>query len=166
MAPPEVVEAVRQDYLSAVRWLHESVLHPWSQQWNTAPSYLSGTYLKRYQEILKLHRMGSAPRYVGVLRCAHELEVRHFSDDGERCLIVDWQSARRMATYHQSTQERLLTQDLGDGTIVYTMAFDKQLRCWKIDAFIQELPANWKSSAQIRNSRLLSAFPPSIGRDS
>ncbi|MBC7870963.1 MAG: hypothetical protein H7Y09_09010, partial [Chitinophagaceae bacterium] len=126
MAPEEVVNAVREDYLAITRWLQESMGHDWAQQWAAAPLYLSGVCLKRHQEILKHYRLGKFPRYKGVLRCLHQVEVRHFSEEGERCLVVDRQTSRRMATYDYWTQTRLTTQDLGDGTVVYEMAYDKQ----------------------------------------
>lgn len=163
MAPDEVVQAVLHDYMSVMRWLPESGLKDWSTQWAGAPDYLSGLCLKRHQEVLKQYRMGRPPRYTGVLRCVHRPQVRHFSEDGERCLIVDHQTSRRMATYDYWSHVRLNTQDLGDGTLVYEMAYDKQARRWKLDRFIQELPAGWqKSSGRLQ---LLSVLPPSAGRD-
>jgi hypothetical protein len=165
MAPDDVVNAVREDYLAMTRWLQDSMAHDWAKQWSAAPLYLSGVQLKRHQEILKHYRLGKAPRYNGVLRCLHQVEVRHFSEDGERCLVVDRQTSRRMATYDYWTQTRLTTQDLGDGTIVYEMAYDKQTQRWKVDAFVQELPLGWKTSSKTRRIKLLSALPPVIGRD-
>lgn len=168
MAPDTVRRRVHEDFLAAMRWLPESMLHDWSRQWNTAPHFLSGAMLKRHQEILKRYQLGKVPRYTGVLRSTHQVEVRHFSDDGERCLVIDRQTARRMATYDYRTGQRIMTQDLGDGVVVYEMAYDKHANCWKIDRTIQELPAGW-SSRDGRHVRsridLLSALPPSIGRD-
>jgi hypothetical protein len=165
MAPDDIVKMVQEDYLAAVRWLPESMLQEWSQQWNSAPYYLSGLYLKRHQEILKHYQMGRPPRYTGILRCVHEVEVRQFSDDGERCLIIDHQTDRRMATYDFWTQSRVNTQDLGDSTVVYEMAYDKQVKRWKIDRFVQDLPAGWRTGGQLKRVHLLSALPPVSGRD-
>jgi hypothetical protein len=164
MAPEKIVEAVRSDYLAAMRWLPESMLYDWSQQWSAAPEYLSGLYLKRHQEILQRYHAGQLLQYVGVMRCVHQVEVRQFSDDGERCLLIDQQTSRRMATYDYWTQQRLNTQDIGDCVIVYEMAYDKQANRWKIDRFVQELPTGWRRASS-RRLRLLSVLPPSVGRD-
>ncbi|GAB4518636.1 MAG: hypothetical protein OHK0046_26510 [Anaerolineae bacterium] len=165
MAPEDVVQMVLNHYTETMRWLPESMLRDWSSQWADAPHHFSGQALKRHQEILKQYRLGRAPRCVGVLRCDHHPEVRHFSDDGERCLVIDKQAARRMATYDYWTHVRLNTQDLGDAAIVYEMMYDKQDRRWKIDRFIQELPVGWRSGKASQHLRLLTALPPTIGRD-
>jgi hypothetical protein len=165
MAPDEVVNRVHENYLAAMRWLHESMLQDWSLQWTGAGEHLSGPALHRHQEILKHYVIRKPQRYIGVLRCSHQVEVRHFSEDGERCLIVDRQSSRRMATYDYWTKTRLTTQDLGDGTLVYEMAYDRQSRSWKVDAYIQELPLGWGANAKTNRIRPLTALPPSMGRD-
>lgn len=166
MAPDNVVKAAKDDYLTTMRWLPESMLHSWSQQWASAPYYLSGLALKRHQEILKHYKTGKPTRYQGIMRCIHNAEVRHFSEDGERCLIIDHQASRRMATYDYETHIRLNTQDLGDATVVYEMVYDKQAGRWKVDRYIQELPIGWRSTSNKKSRvRLLSALPPSIGRD-
>jgi hypothetical protein len=163
MAPENVVEAVSRDYLAAMRWLQESVLGHWTHQWSTAPSFLSGAYLRRYQAILMDYRARGAPRCVGVLRADHHIDVRHFSEDGQQCLVIDHQAGRRMATYDSRTLERLHTQDLGDSTVVYQMRYDTEEQRWKIDNFVQELPLGWGS--RTRHIRLLSTLPAAVGRD-
>ncbi|MFN8376728.1 MAG: hypothetical protein U0694_28125 [Anaerolineae bacterium] len=163
MAPENVVEDVNRDYLAAMRWLQESVLGQWGQQWSAAPAFLSGAYLRRYQAILMDYRARGVPRCLGVLRADHHIDVRHFTEDGKRCLVVDYQVGRRMATYHSRTLTRLHTQDLGDTTVVYQMAYDAESRRWKIENFVQELPLGWGSRA--RHIRLLSALPETVGRD-
>ncbi len=165
MAPDEVVAQVRSDYLSASRWQQDNMLSGWQPQWSTAPLYLSGPFLKRFQTILMQHRSARGPRVVGVLRADHHISIRCFSEDGEHCLVVDEQSQRRMATYDVRTQSRVLTQDLGDGAVVYGMAYDSVDRRWKISEFVQELPVGWarlRSSSRIRE---LSAIPTTVGRD-
>ncbi|MDX1993783.1 MAG: hypothetical protein SF029_15450, partial [bacterium] len=101
----------------------------------------------------------------GILRCIHQVEVRHFSEDGERCLVIDRQTSRRMATYDYLNRSRVTTQDLGDGTVVYEMVYDKQGQRWKVNAFIQELPLGWESASKRKRIRLHSVLPPTIGRD-
>ena len=165
MAPEAVVKRVQDDFLETMRWLPESMFHSWSHQWTSASYYLSGQYLERHQEILKHYRTGKPPRYTGVLRCAHTIEVCEFSDDGERCLVIDRWTSCRMATYDYWTQSRVSTQDMGDSVEVYTMVYDNVDRRWKLDAFVQELPASWRVGKKSRRIRLLKTVPPSIGRD-
>jgi len=166
MAPESTVDAVRADYLRAIHWLPESMLHSWSEQWTSAPDYLSGSFLKRYQEILKHHRTGYPPRYIGVLQCAHHIQVRHFSDDGERCLVIDHQSQQRMMTCDYWTQVPVNSQHLEDTTVVYEMRYDRQSARWKIDRYVQQLPAGWTATGPpARRLRLFSGLPPVSGRD-
>jgi hypothetical protein len=164
MAPQEVVRLVRQHYVEAINWLHDSTFDSWAQQWSDAPHHLSGTYLKRHQGVLLRFRDAKLPRIVGVLRCDHTVHVRHFNRHGEHCLVVDQQTGRRMATYNRDTHERLSTQDLGDGVVVYRMTYDARARRWKIESFVQELPAGWNSAR--RHIREFHSLPDSIGRDS
>ena len=109
-----------------------------------------------------------APMFVGVLRSDHRLEVRRFSEDGERCLLVDHQTQRRMATYHTRTGQRAVTQDLGDATVVYSMIYDPSDVRWKIDAFVQELPAGWERRRNAKSLVEVDELSPrdSSGRDS
>lgn len=165
MAPDEVVEGVRGDYLAAMRWLQEHGLAPWQYRWRVAPTYLSGPYLRRFQAILTQQDRKGAPAVAGVLRADHQLTVRHFSEDGETCLVVDQQTQRRMATYDRRTQDRVTTQDLGDGALVFRMRYDGVERRWKIDDFVQELPQGWGQHATTRRIRELPALPTVLGRD-
>ncbi len=165
MAPEDITQTVEEHYLTSMDWLHNSMLDDWSSQWDKAPYFLAGQFLRRHQEILKRYRMGTSPRYAGIMRCTHRVEVRHFSDDGERCLVVDYQSTRRIATYDIERGNRVMTQDLGDGAVVHQMVYDKQSKRWKIDAFIQELPVGWQANNREQKIKLLSALPPANGRD-
>jgi len=79
--------------------------------------------------------------------------------------VVDHQSSRRMATYDYWSKLRIHTQDLGDGTIVYEMAYDKQAGRWKVDRDSQELPKGWRRDHSSKRVRLLAALPNKIGRD-
>ena len=164
IAPEIIVHHVQNDYLDTMGWLTESVFFSWSQQWLTAPTHLSGSFLGRYQEILADYRTAKPPLYVGVLRCTHDVEVCEFSDDGEKCLVIDRQTSQRMATYDYQTHDRINTQDLGDGVVVYMMAYDHEDKRWKIDRHIQELPLSWRTGKKSRHLRLLVAPPPAVGR--
>lgn len=160
MAPELVASRVKSNYLDAMEWLRASQTMPWDVQWLGAPQYFSGLFLKRHQEILKRYRIGKIPPYLGIMECDHVVTVRAFSEDGERCLIVDEQTHRRMLTYRVKTAHSYLVQALDSCTLVHEMVYDYQLRRWKIERYVQQLPLNWR---QIRLSPIL---PPSTGRDS
>jgi len=165
MAPDDVVDKVRADYLTAMRWLGDNVLSSWQQQWMLAPYYMSGLYLKRFQTLVTQYRSGRMPRAIGVLRADHQVAIRSFSEDGEHCLVVDRQTLRRMATYDSRTHARIMTQDLGDGAVVYQMRYDAADGRWKLDEFVQELPAGWGTHGAGARIRELAALPTLIGRD-
>ena len=165
MAPDTIVNQVTADYLAAIHWLHNSTLSERSRQWAMAPAYLDGAFLKRYQRVLLHYQSAGIPPALGVLRADHQVMVRHFSEDGERCLVIDNQTERRMATYDTQTRERLHTQDLGDVSLVYQMAYDAGSDRWKIESYLQELPAGWKNLQVSQRIRVLSSLPASAGRD-
>jgi len=143
MAPDDVVRGVKAHYLEAIGWLHDSAVRSWSYQWEVAARFLSGDRLKQHRDLLLELRAQGEPQVIGILRAGHIVDVRHFSWDGERCLVIDRQTQRRMATYHPATRERVHTQDLGSGIAVCAMVYHLEDRRWKIDAFIQDLPSGW-----------------------
>jgi hypothetical protein len=165
MAPAPVVKQVRNDYLGALDWLQASALKSFSHQSAAAPLYLSGRQLRRHRTIIQQYQNIAPPQVVAVLRADHRVYVRRFSEDGERCLVIDQQTQRRMATYDYERQSRLHTQDLGDSTLVYEMVYDLNARRWKIDSFIQQLPAGWDSPSVIRHLEWMAEAPPHTGRD-
>lgn len=165
MAPDTVLVQVRSDYLGALQWLHDSALRDWSQQYSQASQYLSGTFLKRYQRLLKQNASSRGPHCIGILRADHQVEVRYFSEDGERCLVIDSQTQRRMATYDRDSRARLHTQDLGSCTMVYQMVYDTRARRWKVDSFIQELPLGWGNPKLVRHIKVQAELPAPAGRD-
>ncbi|TVR23424.1 MAG: hypothetical protein EA396_04110 [Anaerolineaceae bacterium] len=165
MAPDEVVEQARAHYLEAMDWLLHSQTHALSERMAKTPHYFSGEQRRYHLELLNYYRHFEKMQYVGVMRCVHNVSVRHFSQDGERCLVIDDQTGCRMATYHIASGERCNTQDLGEATLVYQMAYDKTAERWKVDRYIQQLPAGWRSrrkSSRVRLHTMLSPFP---GRD-
>ncbi len=162
MAPDEVVHQVCAHYLEASTWLQDNMLSSWAQQWSVAPHYLSGSYLRRHQNLLLAHREIKGLQLTGILRADHNIEIRQFSENGDFCLVVDHQTQRRMATYNRKTQERSITQDLGDGVVIYVMLYDDKDQRWKIGNFVQELPSGWRSRPIIEEHATL---PDAIGRD-
>lgn len=161
MAPEAVVQQVRVQFLDAINWLHESALLSWAQQWSDASDYLAGNYLRRYRNLLLTQRDSKSVQFSGVLRADHVVEARAFSESGGTCVIIDHQSQRRMATYNRRTQERLHTQDLGDGAVVFLMIYDAKDGRWKIGSLVQELPVAWRTRPLIQEATL----PGAIGRD-
>ncbi len=166
MAPDEVVQEVREHYLEAIHWLHDSTTSSLGQQWSTASYYLSGRALRRHQQVLMHYRTTGMPACYGVLRADHLVQVRQFSDDGERCLVIDRQSQRRMATYNTRTRARVSTQDLGSGAVLYSMLYVAKEHRWKIDSLIQELPIGWGTHLTHPRIQEHAHLPETIGRDS
>ena len=166
LAPEEIMERVKADYLAAIRWLYHSAFQDWAKQWSNAPHYLAGLQLQRHQKILGNLRSTLAPRYVGILRADHDIDVRHFSADGERCLIIDRQQSRHVSTYDTLTREFVQSQDLGRGAVVFQMKYDAQAKRWKIEQFIQELPVGWTNFGLSRKIKPFSPTLTTIGRDS
>lgn len=165
MAPNPVLERVRDDYLEAMDWLHNCMTLDRAQRWVVAPIYLEGGYLKRFQRIINYYQSTGQTQTYGVLRATHEVNVRYFSENGERCLVVDTQAQRRMATYDLETGERLHTQDLGECTCVYQMVYSSGGNRWKIESFIQELPTGWNQLSGGSRVQLLTHLSESAGRD-
>ena len=165
MAPDSVVNQVRSDYQRVLDWQHENLLKSFSHQWRTAPHYMSGIQLKRYRAILHHLRQARKPMVEGVLRADHRIEVRCFSEYGERCLVIDYQAHRRMATYDYETRARLHTQDMGDCAIVCQMVYANDSQHWKIDRYIQQLPSGWGNPEAGRYLKLLPDLLTASGRD-
>ena len=166
MAPDSVVDQVRHDYLAALDWLQDSALRPWSQQRQDAPQFLTEMFLKQHQATLRHYESARIPRCVAVLRADHQVMARRFSEDGERCLIIDQQLQRRMATYDYDTRTRIHTQDLGVCAVVFQMVYDKKRQRWKIAGFVQRLPMGWGNPRVNRHIDLLADLPAALGRDS
>ncbi len=164
MAPDEVTAQVHADYLAAIHWLQESSFHSVEALLPQAAHYLTGSCLKRHQDWCRQYR-SAPPRFWGVLRADHQIQVRHFSDDGARCLVVDRQTQRRMATYDLRTQKRLHTQDLGSYTAIYQLKYDMQAKRWKLETLIQELPAGWERAQSPQRVIISTSLPQSSGRD-
>ena len=145
--------------------MQENRLSHWLHQAKAAPRYLSHQQLKHCYKVLRSEQLGNAPCCVDVLRADHHVSIRHFSEDGGRCLVIDQQSHRRMATYDYTSQTRLHTQDLGDCTLVYQMHYDLGDHHWKIAAFIQQMPTGWDHPSVSRLLEWMPDTPRRMGRD-
>src|SRR5258706_825847 len=144
MAPDDIVRSVELDYMEAQRWMTEVLLSGYTRYIREASDYFIGNYLKAQQRHAVLQMRKRGPRLIGILRAHHYVRVRHFSDDGLSCLLVDHQTERRMATYDYWHLRRLHTQDLGEGAYVYRMIYDRAAKHWKIEELIQQLPSGWE----------------------
>ncbi|MCC7451129.1 MAG: hypothetical protein IT324_27195 [Anaerolineae bacterium] len=166
MAPDNMVQAVEADYLAAQHWMSEALMRGYGRFLQEGPRYLSGVFLKAQQRstTYQMHKHG--PCMIGVLRAHHNVRVRHFSDDGLSCYVVDHQTERRMATYECSQFRRLHTQELLEGAYVYRMVYDTASRRWKIDELIQQLPLGWNAENVYNKAiKLEKSLPIAAGRD-
>lgn len=166
MAPEDVLQHVETDYLTAQRWMADALLAGYVRFINEAPLYFTGSYLKRELHNAQLQMKKPGPRLIGILRAHHRIHVRHFSDDGLTCFVLDHQTERRMATYDYWQLRRLHTQDLGDGAYVYRMLYDRVSKHWKIEELIQQLPEGWGVQTLAGDAiRLEESLPNASGRD-
>jgi len=168
MAPDDIVKGVETDYLAAQRWMVDASMAGYARFLSEAPTYFAGSYLKRQQKIVGLLMQGSKPcvRFIGILQAQHEIYVRHFSDDGLSCYLLDDQTARKMLTYEYWHARCVNSQSLLAGTYVYRMVYDRAGRRWKIEDLIQQLPLGWDARA-VSNApiRLDESLPSVQGRD-
>jgi hypothetical protein len=95
------------------------------------------------------------------MRAEHALQVRHFTADGLRCLLIDRQTQRTVGTRHYWSGRPIGTQRLPSATLVHQMLYDPQRRRWKIERLVQTLPA---PTGAIRVS-LNAELPAPAGRD-
>jgi hypothetical protein len=140
VAPPSIAEQVRRDYLAFYGYAAQTLPQGWPTYVRDLPYYLTGELLQTQQASLEMRLQHGRGRYLGILRAEHQIQVRHFSTDGQRCVLVDHQQEARMATYDYWTGARLYTQDMGSASLVYQMRYDPACQRWKIERFIQALP--------------------------
>lgn len=148
LAPDDVITVARRHYLEAIEWLQECALLPLKLQQSQAHTFLTSVRLKRFAQILHQTAREARPLCFGVLRCDHLLTLRTFNEEGDRCLVLDQQTERRMATYDASTGQRVFTQQLPDSVTVYALAYDAADQRWKIGAYLQDLPVSWNAGPQ------------------
>lgn len=169
--PPEgVVTQARDHFLEAMRWSEEMPLMASTLQTASAPRYLCGAMLRRVRGILarRTADAGVHSAMTEVLRAEHDAEPHYFTPHGERCLIIDRQINRRLAVYDLRRDRRVVTQDMGQGILVYRLMFDTQDSRWKLDSLTQELPAGWGASSLMNilqdNTHFLAHLERMIGR--
>ena len=160
MAPGDVVQAVQRDYMSFYQYVAEKLPQGWLEYMRDLNEYLCEDLLREQRESLDTRLRHNRGRMIDILRANHSLQVRHFSDDGTRCIIIDHQTEQRMATYDYWSGNRLHTQDLGSTTYVYEMQYDLRAQKWKLARFIQVLPPG-----SFTPGRLDFNLPQTLGRD-
>src|SRR5687768_9111919 len=97
IAPPAVVRAVKRDFLATQRWLEECAAD-WGLLARELEQHAAGPYLRRQRAALGLLAQTRGPRLAAVLAADHQLQVRQFSSDGLRCLLIDRQTQRLVST--------------------------------------------------------------------
>jgi hypothetical protein len=168
IAPDEILRIVEEHYLAAQQWSAEALFVGYIKFLREAPRYFSGNYLKRQTKIAdaQVKSLRSGVRFVGVLRAKHRIRVRHFSDDGLTCYVVDHQPVRLMVTYEYWQRRELHTQLLEPGAYVYLMRYDRGVKRWKIDDLVQQLPRGWEDKAMSTSMLPLDeSLPIASGRD-
>jgi hypothetical protein len=165
-APEYVLQQVRNDYLMAVRWQRDSVFQPVEVQLHAASSYFTGEHLQQYQQILGYHRRKNPMQFIEVFQAQHTVQVRHFTNKGESCLLVDRQTERMIITKDLTHDAPPLQQSLPDAMVVYQMKYERSQRRWKIERYIQEIPgALWPPSGKSLKIKVETALPHFSGRD-
>ncbi len=162
VAPDDVIQQVSSDYLCAVEWLAGAAL---GKDTHRAPYYLTGRFLTRFQTIINYQTAANHLHFMSIVTARHHVQIRQFSEDGSRCLVVDCQTEQRIESRQFNDSGWSLAQDLGDAALVFQMCYDSRTNHWKIESFIQELPAGWGNRADAGRVRLLSNLPTTIGRD-
>ena len=162
VAPDDVVHQVSNDYLSAVAWLTSAAA---GQQTQPPSQFLAGRFLTRFQTIINYQSASRHIYFIGIMTARHHVQVRQFSEDGCRCLVVDCQIERHMESRQLIDKGWSLHQDLGDGALVFQMCYDIGFRRWKIEQLFQELPTGWGNRADAGRVILFSQLPTTIGRD-
>ena len=162
MAPPEVMRAVKHDYLDTQTWLAECANH-WGRLATELEQHATGDYLRRQRAALAQLVGSPGPRLAASLTAQHQLGVRHFSSDGLRCLLVDRQTERSMDTSGYWTGRTVQRQRLSDCDLVYRMRYSVPARRWQIERLVQRLPAA-PAGAHVRVS-VTAELPAAAGRD-
>ena len=160
IAPVDVVEAVTQDYLSFYSYAAQHLREGWVTYGRDLNHFLTGEMLEQQRESIAMRLQNDRGRVVDILRADHDVQVRNFSADGLRCIIIDQQTDQRLATYDYWNRYRLHTQDMGAGIYVYEMAYDMRTRKWKLARFIQCLPPGTCQPGTLELS-----LPHTAGRD-
>ncbi len=162
MAPLDVQRAVRRDYLATLAWLNECA-GSFGRLARDLEQHAAGAYLSRQRAALSLLASTRGPRLAEALAAEHHIVVRHFSPDGERCLLVDRQTERVLTTRSYWSGQTIHRQALPELLLVAQMVYHGRARRWKIEALVQTLPARPPANVSLC---LADELPLAAGRDS
>ncbi len=165
MAPETVVRAVTRDFRATQAWLAAGA-RDWGLVARELEQYTAGAYLRRQRDALGLLAQTRGSRLASVQTADHTLAVRHFSADGLRCLVVDWQRERRLSTRHYWSGQLIHSQQLPEAVVVWQMAYDTHDRRWKVERLVQTLPQPAVSGVPGPRYSLTDKLPAHAGRDS
>lgn len=166
IAPTEVIDQVVQHYLEGVQYAINTLPKGYVSYARDLDKYMTGAHLKNQRATIDARLRQDTLRLIDILRADHRVRVRYFADDGLACILLDYQTERRLATYHYWSKRRVHTQHLEDTVIVYRMEYDTHVRRWKIAEYIQELPAHYGPLAiDGPLDKLHLTLPPHSGRD-
>lgn len=166
LATEDIMQDVMQHYMEYIEFAQETLLTGWVRYYHGIRQYLAGDYLQLQLRNLEARLRVDNVRLIDILRANHDLRIRDFGDDGLTCLLLDYQTERRLATYHYWNKRRVHTQQLDDCICVYRMRYDRLNRRWKITEYIQELPAHhYPEALEGPIDTLDNALPPTLGRD-
>lgn len=160
LAPVNIMQQARTDYLEAWHWINNVTRNPVGQMAN-AVNYLSGDELVRFYGVSNAYR--GNPRFYEYLKCEHEVTIRNFAALGDRCLAIDRQHARVMTIYDKKTGSARVSQRLDDAVFVYQLVYDRQRRRWKIEHFIQQMAGG--VDAQSIYPPMPAPTSPKVGRN-
>lgn len=167
LVPESVMHTVIQHYQEYIEFAQQNLLKGWVGYTRALTTYMHGEMLTAQLKILDARLHQDDLRLIDILRASHRVHVRNFNNDGLTCLLVDYQTERRLATYHYWTQRRVHTQHLEDAILIYQMQFDSANERWKLANFIQELPPHhYQQTVEGSLDTLENNLPPFLGRDS
>lgn len=142
-----VVTQVEQHYRDALAALSDSALMPVSRSAGVMRQHMAEPLYTRQLRRLMGESAARSRRFVGVLHAQHDVRVRHFSDRGETCIVVDYQSRRRVITYDHATARRVHVQTLDDGVLVCQMVYDVRAGRWLLADVVQSVPSHADTAA-------------------
>ncbi len=167
LAPENIMHTVIQHYQEYVEFAQANLLKGWVGYARALPTFMVDDMLHAQLEVLDTRLRQDNLRLIDILRASHRVHVRNFGDDGLTCLLLDYQTERRLATYHYWTKRRVHTQHLADAILVYEMQYDLDDERWKMANFIQELPPHYyQQTIEGSLDTLENNLPPFLGRDS
>src|SRR5690606_3209856 len=121
----DIMQTVVEHYMQYIEFAQETLMSGWTKYYHDLSNYLSGDYLRLQADNIDARLRKDDLRLIDILRANHEVRVRDFGNDGLSCLLLDFQTERRLATYHYWSKRRIHTQHLDDVICVYRMRFDQ-----------------------------------------